>query len=172
MRGLGTSPFQSSLPPIFPSISLPQPLGSEAFKILSHVFLGLPFIPVGPDRDFGRVQRTIMRLSCPEPQDMDGWAHFFLIPPPTHNSCSGLFFILPCLTFTKGHALLVCPHFLLCFLISPRLYPFPPEPCPGQANAIGASSLRDPVPYLSLICLLFLTPPSVPLWTPGPKSQC
>ena len=45
-------------------------------------------------------------------------------------------------------------------------------PSPGQANAIGASSLRDPVPYLSLICLLFLTPPSVPLWTPGPKSQC
>lgn len=105
MRGLGTSPFQSSLPPIFPSISLPQPLGSEAFKILFHVCLGLPFIPVGPDRDFGRVQRTVMRLSCPEPQDMDGWAHFFLISPPTHNSCSGLFFILPYLTFTKGHAL-------------------------------------------------------------------
>lgn len=34
-------------PPTSLSISVPQPLGSEAFKILFEVRLGLPFIPVG-----------------------------------------------------------------------------------------------------------------------------
>lgn len=128
MRGLGASPIQPSLPPTSPSISLPQPLGSEAFKIFFHVCPGLPFIPVGPDRDFGRAQRTITRLSCPRAPG-HGWMGPFLPHlPPSHNSSSGLCFIHPCLTFTKGHALSVCPQFLPCFPISPRLSPSPPEP--------------------------------------------
>lgn len=127
MSGLGASPFQPSPPPTSPSISLPQPLGFEAFEILFHVCPGLPFISVGPDRDFGKAQRTIMRLSCPRAPG-HGWMGPFLPHfPPTHNSFPGLCFILPCLTFTKGHALSVCPRFLPCFLVSPRLYPSPPE---------------------------------------------
>lgn len=77
VRGLGASPSQSfssltSLP-----IFLPQPLGSEAFKSLSQVCPGPSFIPVGPDRGFGRAQRAILKLSYPK-APRHGWAHFFL----------------------------------------------------------------------------------------------
>lgn len=54
--------------------------------------------------------------------------HSLLISPQTPNSFCGPSFILPYLTFTKGHTLSVCPLFLPCFLISPRLYPSPPKP--------------------------------------------
>lgn len=56
-------------------------------------------------------------------------AQFF--PPPC--SFSGPSFILLLLTFMKGHALSLCPPFLPCFLISPRLYP--PHPPPPKSRA-------------------------------------
>lgn len=174
MRGLGASPSQSfssltSLP-----IFLPQPLGSEAFKSLSQVCPGPSFIPVGPDRGFGRAQRAILKLSYPK-APRHGWAHFFLalslsLPTP-------LLLLRP-LSYSPFSPLpkdMPSP----CALHSSLLHlsiPFPPHSSPhlsspGQADAIGASSLRDPVPNSSLVYLL-LTPPLVSLWTPGPKSQC
>lgn len=106
-----------------------------------------------------------------------------ILPPPlTFPTLTPLLFLWPLFLTSTSHLYertcsLLCPSFLLCFFIGPRLHlaPHPPHhthPSPGQADAIGASSLRDPVPYLSLVCLLFLTPPSVPLWIPRPKSQC
>lgn len=62
------------------------------------------------------------------------------------------------LTFAQrcslSSSLEVLPH----FPYGSGLYPFP---SPRQPDAIGASSLRDPVPYLSLVCLPFLTLPSL-----------
>lgn len=59
-------------------------------------------------------------------------------------------------------------------VLSPRLTPpygTRPHPSPvlGTPYAIGASSLRDPVPFLSLMCLLFLITPVIPLWAPRPE---
>lgn len=162
-------------------ISLPQPLGFEAFKSLFQVCSGLPFIPVGRDRGIGRAQRTTMRLSCPKAPG-HGWMGPFLPHSLTFPTLTPLLLLGPFFHTSTSHLYkrtcpLPLPSFLACFLICPRLYPAPrspptPNPSPGQADVIGASSLRDPVPYLSLVCLLFLTPPSVPFWTPEPKSQC
>lgn len=75
------------------------------------------------------------------------------------------------LSFSKQHFFTpFLPHlykevFSLLISPSPPLLPYgsqaPSFPGPGQPDAIGASSLRDPVPYLSLMCLLFLAPPSI-----------
>lgn len=46
------------------------------------------------------------------------------------------------------------PSHSALFLFPPSRHPLP---SPGQADAIGASSLRDPAPYLSSVRLLFLT---------------
>lgn len=55
------------------------------------------------------------------------------------------------------------PSCSVLFLLSPSSVP---SPSPGQADAIGASSLRDPVPYSSSVYLLCLTPLSIsPHWT-------
>ena len=122
-------------------------------------------------------KRTITSLSCPRAP-----GHGWMGPLPLHSL---LFFLLPAPSLDAGSHFSFSPlwknmpsHFVLhsssVSSFFSRLYPPTPHPhlSPEQADAIGASSLRDPVPYLSLVCLLFLTPPSVPLWTPGPRSHC
>lgn len=132
---------------------------------------------MGPARGVGRRKKDHHESKLPQsPRTwMDGPTSPSLSSPFFSPPCSfsGRWFTLPLLTFMKEYALSLCPPFLLCLIFS-RLYPLSPHPhlSPGQADAIGASSLRDPVPYLPLVCLLFLTPPSVPLWTPGPQSHC
>lgn len=147
-----------------PSASLPIPLllGSEAFKVLFPVWPGLPVIPRGPDQGFGEAQRTTHEAALPRTQDPDGWA-----PLPLHSLPRLPPLLLGPFPTSPSHlAIGLCPRPL------PSCLPSPP-PRPGQADAIGASSFRDPVPPVSLVCLLSpIPPPSVPLRTPEPKTQC
>lgn len=66
-------------------------------------------------------------------------AHF--LKPAPFLDLSYLSFLI----FTKRRSLSSSLEVLPCFHTVARLYPFPN---PGQPDAIGASSLRDPVPYL------------------------
>lgn len=120
----------------------PNLLGSETFKVFFEVCPGLPFIPEGPARNFGR---TIMKLRCPRVPG-NGWMDGPISPLLSARFPSAPFLVFH--TSPPSSSQRDAPSPAPPSPPSARLYPLPG---PGQADAIGASSLRDPALYLSLV---------------------